>query len=59
MAQLREDLLSAIDKSNEVYNNILASLYERDILELTSEMEALKAMFAREGLLNSDFDIKG
>lgn len=56
--QLRDDLLSAIDKSNEVYNNILASLYERDILELTSDMEVLKAMFAREGLLNSDFDIK-
>ena len=58
VTQLREDLLAAIDKSNEVYNNILVSLYERDILELTSEMEALKAMFAREGLLNSDFDIK-
>lgn len=58
VAQLREDLLAVIDKSNEVYNNILASLYERDILELTSEMETLKAIFAREGLLNSDFDIK-
>ena len=56
--QLRADLLSAIETSNEVYNNILISLYERDILELTSEMKALQAMFAREGLLNSDFDIK-
>ena len=55
--RLREELFSAIDKSAEVYNNILISLYERDILELTSEMKALQAMFAREGLLNSDFDL--
>ena len=56
--QLREELLAAIDKSNEVYNNILTSLYERDMMELSAEMQALQAMFAMEGLLDSDFDVK-
>lgn len=56
--KIRGDVLVAIDKSNQVYNNILESLYERDMLELLSEMKALQAMFAIEGLLNSDFDVK-
>jgi len=56
--QLRTDVLEAIDKSNEVYDNILASLFERDMLELYSEMKALQTMFAIEGLTNSDFDVK-
>lgn len=56
--QLRNDALAAIDKSNEVYDNILASLFERDMLELYSEMKALQTMFAIAGLTNSDFDVK-
>jgi hypothetical protein len=56
--QLRTDALEAIDKSNEVYDNILASLFERDMLELYSEMKALQTMFAIAGLTNSDFDVK-
>lgn len=55
--QLRNDALVAIDKSNEVYDNILASLFERDMLELYSEMKALQTMFAIAGLTNSDFDV--
>ena len=56
--QLRTDALAAIDKSNEVYDNILASLFEQDMLELYSEMKALQTMFALAGLTNSDFDVK-
>jgi len=56
--QLRTDALAAIDKSNEVYDNILASLFEKDMLELYSEMKALQTMFAIAGLTNSDFDVK-
>ena len=56
---LRNGLLEAIDKSEEVYNNVLTSLYEKDMMELTVEMEVLKTMFALSGLLDSDFDIKG
>lgn len=56
--QLRSDALEAIDKSNEVYDNILASLFERDMLELYSEMKALQTMFAIAGLTNSDFNVK-
>lgn len=56
--QLRNDALAAIDKSNEVYDNILASLFEKDMLELYSEMKALQTMFAIAGLTNSDFDVK-
>lgn len=56
--KLREDLIEAIDKSEEVYNNVLISLYEKDMMELTVEMEALKTMFALSGLLDSDFDVK-
>jgi len=55
---LRKDLLEAIGKSEQVYTNVLISLYEKDMLELTSEMEALKTMFALSGLLDSDFDVK-
>ena len=58
IANLREDVLGAIEKSNQVYNNILESLYERDMMELFSEMKALQAMFALEGLLDSDFDVR-
>ena len=56
--QLRNDALAAIDKSNEVYDNILACLFEKDMLELYSEMKALQTMFAIAGLTNSDFDVK-
>lgn len=56
--QLRKDALEAIDQSNEVYDNILASLFERDMLVLYSEMKALQTMFAIAGLTNSDFDVK-
>ena len=55
--KIRSDALAAIDKSNEVYDNILASLFERDMLELYSEMKALQTMFAIAGLTNSDFDV--
>ena len=56
--QLRTDALEAIDSSKDVYENILASLFERDVLELYSEMKALQTMFALAGLTNSDFDVK-
>ena len=55
---LRVNLLETINKSEQVYNNVLISLYEKDMLELTAEMEALKTMFALSGLLDSDFDVK-
>lgn len=55
---LRNGLLEAIGKSEEVYNNVLTSLYEKDMMELSVEMEVLKTMFALSGLLDSDFDIK-
>ena len=55
--QLRTDVLNAIDKSTEVYNNVLVNLYERDMMDLVGEMAALKTIFALEGLLDSDFDI--
>ena len=57
LGKQRADLLEAISKSEQVYNNILISLYEKDMLELSSEMKALKTMFALSGLLDSDFDI--
>lgn len=56
---LRTDLIEAINKSDQVYNNVLISLYEKDMMELKVEMEALKTMFALSGLLDSDFEIKG
>ena len=55
---LRKEALDSIDKYNEVYDNMLASLFERDMLELYSEMKALQTMFAINGLTNSDFDVK-
>lgn len=55
---LRTDLIEAINKSDQVYNNVLISLYEKDMMELKAEMEALKTMFALSGLLDSDFDVK-
>ena len=58
VADLRKDLLESIDKSEEVYNNVLTSLYEKDMMELSVEMEVLKTMFAMSGLLDSDFDVK-
>lgn len=56
--ELRQDLLDAIDKSEEVYDNVLTDLYEKDIMELEIEMEVLKTMFALSGLMDSDFDVK-
>lgn len=58
VGRLREDVLETIEKSNEVYNNILEDLYLSDMLELQSELDALQTMFAINGLLDSDFDIK-
>ena len=55
--KLRTEALEAIDKYKEVYDNILASLFERDMLELYSEMRALRTIFEINGLTDSDFDI--
>lgn len=57
--KLREDMLDAIETSTNVYNNILQSLFQSDILDLYSEMKALRLMFGINGLLDSDFDVKG
>ena len=58
LEQLRNDALEAIDKSKDVYDNILASLFESDMLDLYAEMKALQAMFKIAGLTDSDFDIE-
>lgn len=58
VGKLRDDVLETLEKSNEVYNNILEDLYLSDMLELRSELDALQTMFAINGLLDSDFDIK-
>lgn len=43
---MTKDLLEAIDKSEEVYTNSLNSLFEKDMMELSVEMEVLKTVFA-------------
>ena len=58
VAGLREDVLSAIKTSTDVYDNVLQSLFQSEILDLYTDMEVLQNMFAMEGLLASDFDIK-
>ncbi|MBQ9180233.1 MAG: hypothetical protein IJ132_05470 [Firmicutes bacterium] len=58
VGKLRDDVLETIEKSNEVYNNILEDLYLSDMLELQSELDALQTMFAINGLLDSDFEIE-
>lgn len=42
----------------EAFGNIEKKLYERDDIDTKVDMEVLKKTFEREGLLDSDFDIK-
>ena len=58
VASLREEVLGAIRTSTDVYDNILKSLFQSDILDLYSEMKALQNMFGIQGLLGSDFEVE-
>ena len=55
--KIRNAILDAISKSNDAYDAILHSLYLKDTITLYSEVEALKALFAMDGLTKPDFDI--
>ena len=42
----------------EAFDNIEESIYERESEDTLADIEVIKAMLAREGFLDSDFDIK-
>lgn len=58
VAKLREEFLDTIQNSIDVYDNILTDLYRDDMMELEAELNALKTMFAVNGLMESDFKIQ-
>ena len=57
MKAVRDDLTEVLDTTERAFEIALEELCEKDIDELIANIEVLKNKIARDGLLDSDFDI--
>ena len=55
---IKKQLLKVIGSVTEASENLLEELHEDDIMDITTDIAALKTTIASKGLLDSDFDIK-
>ena len=51
----KQEILQALDTINAAFETLLKRLYEHEALDLSSDIAALEAMLAQEGLTGSDF----
>ena len=49
----KEEISQALDTIRQAFSSLLGSLYENDILDISSDISVLRAMFAQEGLTDS------
>ena len=57
MKAVKDDLTEVLDTTERAFEIALEELCEKDIDELIANIEVLKNKIARDGLLDSDFDI--
>lgn len=50
ISSAKEEISSTLDTISQAFSNLLDSLYEEDILDISSDISVLEAMFAQEGL---------
>mgnify|MGYP004447011143 FL=1 len=55
---IKKQIIKLIDNVIEASENLLEKLHEDDIMDIETDIQALKNKIAREGLMDSDFDIK-
>lgn len=57
VCKTEQEIKSALDNINQAFENLFNDLVQDDLLDLTSDIAALKTMLAQEGLTaGSDFD---
>ena len=55
----KDDIVSACDKIQEAYTGVLEDLYNDNAIDVSTDIQVLKMMLAREGFLDRDaFKIK-
>ena len=57
MGEVRDDLTDVLNNTEEAFNLMYKELCDNDIMELRLNIAALKNQIARDGLMESDFDI--
>ena len=57
MAAIENDLTDVLNTTERAFENMVEEMHEKDIEELKVNIEVLKNKIARDGLLDSDFDI--
>ena len=57
MDELRDELTDVLNNTEEAFELMYKELCDNDIMELRLNIAALKNQIARDGLLESDFDI--
>lgn len=58
MSDVRDDLTEVLNSTEEAFGVMYRELCENDIMELQTNIAALKAQIARDGLMDSDFVIE-
>ena len=54
---IKKQLISLIDSVTEASENMLESLHEGELLDISTDIEMLQTTLASKGLLDSDFDL--
>lgn len=52
----KKEIEDTLDTINIAFENLLDSLFRSDMMDISSDISALEAMLAQEGLTGSDFD---
>ena len=53
----KADITAALDTIDLAFNNLLASLYREDTLDVVTDIEVLETMLEQEGLTGKKFTI--
>jgi hypothetical protein len=57
--QAKEDIERSLDTIDLAFNNMLESLFQRETLDVATEIEVLEQMLEQEGLMGSNFEMTG
>lgn len=55
IANAKKEIEETLDTITTAFENLLDSLFQREAMDLSSDISALEAMLAQEGLMGSDF----
>lgn len=54
----KQEIEASLDKINFAFENMFDQLFQEDVLDISSDISALSAMLAQEGLMGSEFTKK-